>query len=101
MKKIKHIKLFENFSNIDPELVRNLKMICRMFKSECLGSSEHPCEEFGEGEELIELAEKTDDRRIKSILKKMARYSQLDADGSAENIFDHLDDRDCDYVAQF
>ena len=44
-----------------------------MFKSECLGSSEHPCEEFGEGEELIELAEKTDDRRIKSILKKMVQ----------------------------
>jgi hypothetical protein len=101
MKKLKHVKLFENFNNIDPKLKKTLMLICSMYKNEVLGSTEHPCEYWGDGEPLRELASKTDDTTIKSILDRMADYSQYDDEGDMENIFDYLQDADCDYIAEF
>ena len=101
MKKLKHVKLFENFNNVDPKLKKTLMLICSMYKNEVLGSTEHPCEYWGDGEPLIELASKTEDTKIKDILDKMADYSLYDYEGSNDSIFDYLQDADCDYIAEF
>ena len=101
MKKLKHVKLFENFNNIDEKLKKTLMLICSMYKNEVLGYTEHPCEYWGDGQPLRELASKTDDPTIKDILDKMADYSQYDDEGSNESIFDYLEDGDCDYIAEF
>ena len=103
MKKLKHVKLFENFNNIKrlitPELKKNLMEICCMYKNEVLGSAEHPSEYWGSGESLKRLV--TQDEKIKSILNRMADYSKYDMEGSAENISDYISDEDCDYIAEF
>ena len=101
MKKLKHVKLFENFNNVDPKLKKTLMLICSTYKNEVLGSIEHPSEYWDNGEYLRELASKTNDTKIKDILNRMADYSQYDSEGSAENIFDYLQDWDCDYIADF
>lgn len=98
---MKYIKLFESFSDLDPELKKALKEICCMYKDEVLGSIVHPCESFDDGSSLKELASKTDDSRIKSILGNIAQLSKFDCEGDAESIFDYMQDEDCDYIAKF
>lgn len=97
-----NLKTFENFgSNQDPKLVSAIKRICTMYKSECQGSSEHPCEYFGDGSYLKELSKTCSDENISDILNRMADYSRYDDEGSSEAIFDYITDDDCDYIAKF
>lgn len=100
MKKLKYVKLFENFGNeISPELISALKTICTCYKSECGGSTEHLSEYFGEGDVLLRLSQTTDDIRIKNILSNVADLCQEECEGSAENIIEWISDDDCDYIA--
>lgn len=68
-----------NENSSDPkQLTRTLKVIADMYLSEESGSSEHPCEYFGDGTKLRELAETLSDLKLRSILSRMADYSQYD-----------------------
>lgn len=98
---MKYIKLFESFNDLDPVLKKNLKEICCMYKDEVLGSIVHYSDTWDDGTTLKELASKTDDSRIKSILFSIAKLSKFDYEGHAESIFDYLQDEDCDYIANF
>ena len=98
---MKYIKLFESFNDLDPVLKKNLKEICCMYKDEVLGSIVHYSDTWDDGTTLKELASKTDDSRIKSILFSIAKLSKFDYEGHAESIFDYLQDEDCDYIAKF
>ena len=101
MKYIKLFESFESFNDSDTELNKTLMEICCMYKDEVLGSIVHPCESFDDGTSLKELASKTDDSRIKSILNNIAQLSYYDCEGHAESIFDYMQDEDCDYIANF
>ena len=101
MKYIKLFESFESFNDSDTELNKTLMEICCMYKDEVLGSIVHPCESFDDGTSLKELASKTDDSRIKSILNNIAQLSYYDFEGHAESIFDYMQDEDCDYIANF
>jgi hypothetical protein len=105
MKKLKHVKLFENFNNFEPELKQTLIKILSMYKNELYGSREHPSEYWGDGESLRVLADKANDEGIDEgiidILDKMADYSLAEDEGDAENIFDYLQDWDYNYIADF
>lgn len=99
---MRYIKLFENFGNeVDPKLRRALIIICVNYKSECLGSTVHLSEDFGEGGSLLRYAEMTDDNRIKSILSSVAELCQYECEGSAEHITEYVSDEDCDYISNF
>lgn len=100
---MKYVKTFELFQNIDPqmELEKTLKHICTMVKQEIGGSTEHPSEYFGEGNELEDLADKTDDARIKSILDSVAKCCLEECEGGSVNILEFVSDDDCHYIADF
>ncbi len=96
---MKHIKLFKNFGNLDPEIKKVLQTILSLYRSECNGSSIHISEYFDEGEELMEYSKKTTDDRIKTILFNIAECSFAECEGSAEHLCDWMNDDDYDYVA--
>lgn len=102
MKKLKYMKLFENFgAELDPKLIKALKDICTCYKSECMGNTEHLSEYFDNGDILLTLSQTTDDSRIKNILSSVAEYCELECEGSAEIILEWITDDDCDYIAKF
>jgi hypothetical protein len=101
MKKLKHIKLFESFSNINPKLKKELMQICIMYKNAVLNFNEYPSEYWGDGSILLDLAEETDDKSMKNLLYRVAQYTELDAEGSNEDIFDHIEETDCNWIAKF
>jgi hypothetical protein len=96
---MKHVKLFENFGNLDHDVQKALKTILSLYRSDCNGDSIHISEYFGEGEELMEYSEKATDDRIKSILFNMAECCFAECEGSAEHLCDWMSDDDYDYVA--
>lgn len=98
---MKYVKTFENFNSTDSELLRNLKIIVTSFKTEVLGSTVHLSEEFGEGQQLKELAKSCGDGKISKILKKVADASYEECEGSSVNILEVVDEGDCDYISQF
>ena len=102
MKKLKYVKLFENFgSDLDTKLRKALCDICFNYKEECLGSAVHISEDFGDGSILLRYAEMTDDIRIKKILNNVAELCKEECEGSAEHITEYISDDDCDYIASF
>lgn len=97
--KQKHIKLFENFQEMDPKLVKTLKTIANIYKSEFMGSTEHTSEYFGDGDSLKKLVSLTSDEKIKRILNKTAECCKEECEGSAEHIGEWLYHDDYDYIA--
>ena len=97
---MKNIKLFEEFAQ-DSNLKKALETICDLYVEECEGGAVHPSEDFGEGDELKELANEVQDDRIKSILNNMAECCLAECEGSAEHLCDWINDEDCNYICDY
>ena len=112
---MKYIKLFENFTYdnlsenlsekfnfwkraLEPEEIKlTLVQICCMYKDENLGFQHNYSDTWGDGTWLKEVAEETNDSKIKSISDNMIKLSK----GQGESLSDYLKDEDCDYIAKF
>ena len=112
---MKYIKLFESFTYdnlsenlsekfnfwkraLEPEEIKlTLVQICCMYKDENLGFSHNYSDTWGDGTWLKEVAEETNDSKIKSISDNMIKLSK----GQGKSLSDYLKDEDCDYIAKF